>query len=112
MLNLTTLVISKELLDLLAHIDAFNASWQTLTHIAPEQLKALRHVATIESVGSSTRIEGVKLSDRQVEQLLSGLTSQSFKSRDEEEVMGYAHVMEEIFASYEYIPLTENYIKQ
>ena len=71
-------------------------------YLAPEQLKALRHIATIESVGSSTRIEGVKLSDREVEKLLSGLTAKSFKSRDEEEVLGYAHVMEEVFASYEY----------
>jgi len=111
-INIKNLEISAELKQLIVQIDIFNQSWQTSTHLAPEQLKALRHVATIESVGSSTRIEGVKLSDREVEQLLSGLTSKSFKSRDEEEVLGYAHVMEEVFASYEYIPLTENYIKQ
>ena len=112
MIYLNELLISDELKQLIDQIDIFNKSWQTLTHLAPEQLKALRHVATIESVGSSTRIEGVKLSDREVEKLLSGLTTTSFKSRDDEEVLGYAHVMEEIFASYEYIPLTENYIKQ
>jgi len=102
MINLNELTSSIELKQLIEQIDAFNESWQTLTHLAPEQLKALRHIATIESVGSSTRIEGVKLSDREVEKLLSGLTAKSFKSRDEEEVLGYAHVMEEVFASYEY----------
>lgn len=106
------LVFSDEIKDLLSHIDLFNESWQVLTDIAPEQLKSLRHVATIESIGSSTRIEGVKLTDAEIEKLLSGLTSESFKSRDEEEVSGYAFVMEEVFVSYEYIPLTENYIKQ
>jgi len=112
MVNLKDFILPVELKQLIDYIDTFNKSWQTLTHLAPEQLKVLRHIATIESVGSSTRIEGVKLSDKEVEKLLSGLTTKSFKSRDEEEVLGYAHVMEEIFASYEYIPLTENYIKQ
>jgi|SRR5579872_5677760 len=112
MIKNETLHISIELQQLIDKIDAFNDSWQMLSHLAPEQLKALRHIATIESVGSSTRIEGAKLSDREIERLLSGLKTESFKNRDEEEVAGYAYVMEEVFANYEYIPLTENYIKQ
>ena len=106
------IVISAELLQLIEQIDQFKDSWQESSQLVPEQLKVLRHIATIESVGSSTRIEGSKLSDREVETILSGLDTQSFKSRDEQEVAGYAYVMEEIFASYLYIPLTENYIKQ
>jgi len=43
----------------------------------------VRRIATIESVGSSTRIEGAKLSDREVEKLLSGAKAKSFASRDE-----------------------------
>lgn len=112
MIKNETVHISPELQQLIDKIDAFNDSWQMLSHLAPEQLKALRHIATIESVGSSTRIEGAKLSDREVEKLLSNLKIGSFKNRDEEEIAGYRDVMEEIFASYEYIPLTENYIKQ
>lgn len=80
--------------------------------IAPERLLAFRRVATIESIGSSTRIEGTQLSDRQVEELLSNIKHHSFRSRDEQEVGGYAKVMELIFESYEVIPLTENHIKQ
>ena len=106
------IIISPELQELIEKIDQFKLSWQENSALIPEQLKALRHVATIESVGSSTRIEGSKLSDSQVEKILSGLRTESFKSRDEEEVAGYAYVMEEIYASYLYIPLTENYIKQ
>ncbi|HLC06647.1 MAG TPA: Fic family protein [Candidatus Babeliales bacterium] len=112
MANYKKIDISPELQKLIDYIDTFKASWQQLSHLVPEQLKALRHVATIESVGSSTRIEGSKLSDREVERILSGLKTESFKSRDEQEVAGYAYVMEEIFTSYPYIPLTENYIKQ
>jgi hypothetical protein len=54
--------------------------------------------ATIESVGSSTRIEGSKLTDAEVAELLGRLQSESFLNRDEEEVAGYAYVMELVFA--------------
>jgi len=78
----------------------------------PERLSGLRRIATIESIGSSTRIEGAKLSNREVEQLLSNLRLRSFETRDEQEVVGYAEVMETVFAHWEAIPLTENHIKQ
>jgi Fic family protein len=104
--------ISPELQHLIDQIDQFKVSWQENSHLIPEQLRMLKRVATIESVGSSTRIEGSRLSDREVEKILLGLKSESFTSRDEQEVTGYADVMEEIFTSYLYIPLTENYIKQ
>jgi Fic family protein len=75
-------------------------------------LNALKKIATIESVGSSTRIEGVKITDQQVEALLSGLDTRSFRSRDEQEVAGYADAMRLVFESFEQIPMSENYIKQ
>lgn len=78
----------------------------------PDRLLALRKVATIESIGSSTRIEGSKLSDREVEALLSNLTIKSFKSRDAQEVAGYAELMDLLFGSWADIPFTENHIKQ
>jgi Fic family protein len=80
--------------------------------LAPDRLSALRRVATIESIGSSTRIEGSKLSDREVEQLLSNLEIKSFATRDEQEVAGYAELMDLVFSSWQDIPFTENYIKQ
>jgi Fic family protein len=40
------------------------------------------------------------------------LETKSFVSRDEQEVAGYAEVMDAVFDSYASIPLTENYIKQ
>lgn len=103
---------TQEMLRLVASIDEFKGAWRSLRNIAPERLTALKRVATIESVGSSTRIEGVRLTNAQVEQLLSGLETESFQSRDEEEVAGYAALMETVFASAENLPLTENYVKQ
>lgn len=80
--------------------------------LAPEQMSALRRVATIESIGSSTRIEGSKLSDREVELLLNNLHIRQFTTRDEQEVAGYATVMNTVFAHFSHIQLTENHIKQ
>ncbi len=104
--------ITKEILNLIAEIDEFKGEWNALGNLAPERLNTLKRVATIESIGSSTRIEGAKLTDQEIEQLLSGLDTKSFSSRDEEEVTGYAEVMNVVFESFEEIPLTENYIKQ
>lgn len=104
--------ITSELLNLITKIDEFKGEWKAIGNLAPERLDALKHVATIESIGSSTRIEGVKLSDREIELLLSGLDKKSFGSRDEQEVAGYADVMNIIFASYNDISFTENYIRQ
>ena len=81
-------------------------------NLGPDRLSALRRVATIESIGSSTRIEGSKLSDREVERLLSNLQIKSFATRDEQEVAGYAEVMDLVFSSWPEITLTENHIKQ
>lgn len=112
MLNTETLTISPLILQLIAEIDEFKGSWSALGRVEPERLQALRRVATIESVASSTRIEGSRLTDREVEALLSNVRIRSFASRDEQEVAGYAEVMEAVFSSYEHMPLTENVIKQ
>ena len=107
-----TIQITSELLALISEVDEFKGAWRALGTLAPERLKALRHVATIESIGSSTRIEGSKLTDREVERLLANLEIQRFSSRDEQEVAGYAEVMETIFHAWAEIPITENHIKQ
>jgi len=108
----TSLCITPEMLRLIGEIDEFKGAWRSLRALAPERLAALRRIATIESVGSSTRIEGARLSDREVERLLAGLETHSFRSRDEEEVAGCAEVMETVFSDSEAIPLTENHVKQ
>ena len=111
-LKTNSLLITPEILALIAEIDEFKGAWRALGTLAPERLSALRRVATIESIGSSTRIEGGKLSDAEVERLLSNLDIKSFASRDEQEVAGYAQVMETLFAHFDAIDLTENHITQ
>lgn len=112
MINPLDIKITPEILNLITELDEFKGAWELFGQLTPEKLNSLKKVATIESIGSSTRIEGSKLSDKEVEKLLSKIKKHSFSSRDEEEVAGYAYVCEEIFSSYESIPFTENVIKQ
>ena len=111
-LNTATLRITPEILSLISEIDEFKGAWRAIGRIAPERLTNLRRVATIESIGSSTRIEGARLSDRDVEKLLANIQIGSFATRDEQEVAGYAEVMETIFNAHDAMPLTENHISQ
>ena len=111
-LDTSTLRITPEILSLIAEIDEFKGAWRAIGRIAPERLSGLRRVATIESIGSSTRIEGARLSDREVEALLANIRIGSFTTRDEQEVAGYAAVMETVFGAYDAITLTENHIRQ
>lgn len=112
MFILTTLSVDHTILDLIAQIDEFKGAWQALGTLAPDRLFSLRRVATIESIGSSTRIEGSKLSNQEIETLLARLEIKRFDTRDEQEVAGYAQVMELVFSAWEHINLTENHIKQ
>lgn len=107
------IVITPDMLNKIAEIDQFIGSWNTdALKLTPAELNVMKRVATIESVGSSNRIEGNKMTDAEIEELFSHINKKSFSSRDEEEVAGYSDLINTIFESYEDIPLTENYIKQ
>jgi Fic family protein len=110
--NIVGLVISPDVLKFVSGIDEFKGAWRAIGRIAPERLSALRRVATIESAAFSARIGGAKLTDREVERLLSNLDTKSFTSRDEQEVAGCADAMETVFTSWEAIDLTENHVRQ
>jgi len=106
------LVLTPDLLRLVAEVDEFKGAWKALGILAPDRLATLRHITTVESVGASTRIEGAKLTDREVDILLSNLDLGSFRTRDEQEVAGYAQATSLVFDSWREMPLSENIIKQ
>ncbi|MBC7790178.1 MAG: Fic family protein [Anaerolineae bacterium] len=101
-----------EALRLIGEIDEFKGHWRRVSEIRAEQLAQLRQVTTIESVASSTRIEGAELTDAQVARVLSGLQADSFRARDQAEVRGYGDLMAIIYQSHSDLPLTENHLKQ
>ncbi len=99
-------------MSLMSELDQFKGAWKAFGNLAPERLIQLQKVATIESIGSSTRIEGNSLTNEQVKELLGNVGKQSFTSRDEQEVAGYADTLSLIYSSWEDMPLSENLIKQ
>jgi hypothetical protein len=86
--------LPSDMVNKIALVDEFKGRWHALKNIAPDSLARLKKIATIASIGSSTRIEGAQLSDAQVDELLSRIDKKSFLSRDEEEIAGYAEAME------------------
>lgn len=112
MVPFDSIIITPEMLNLISEVDEFKGAWQQAGRLTPDRLSALKRVATIESIGSSTRIEGAKLSDHEIERLLFQVNKKTFQTRDEQEVAGYAFVCEQMDNHYLSFPLTENMIKQ
>ncbi len=103
---------NQRVLQLISYIDSFKGKWNITEKQENRYLKELRKIATIESIGSSTRIEGATLSDQEVKELLKDIRITKLKTRDEQEVIGYYEVLELIYVNYSDIKLSESYIKQ
>jgi len=99
-------------MQLIAAIDEYRGKWNVIEKRENRYLKELRRIATIESIGSSTRIEGATMTDEEIKQLLKDMKITKFKTRDEQEVVGYYEVLELIFENFSEIKLSESYIKQ
>jgi Fic family protein len=112
-LDFSKMTITPEMLSLISEIDEFKGTWQSCGRLASERLHVLRKITILENIGSSARIEGSTLTDREVEHLLCNFKTDALVSQYEQEVAGYAHASEEIFQSFDSIStfLTENVIK-
>ena len=105
-------IVYQQIMQQLSIIDSFKGNWKIIELQKSQYLKALRKIATIESIGSSTRIEGATLTNTEVEKLLKSVKITKLKNRDEEEVVGYYEVLQIILENYETIKLTESYLHQ
>ena len=103
---------NQKILNLISQIDIYKGKWNIIEKKENIYLKELRKIATIESIGSSTRIEGGTLTDKEIEELLNDVKITKLKTRDEQEVIGYYDTLEIIYENYDNIRLSENYIKQ
>lgn len=103
--------LSWGLLNTISQIDRFDASWSSIEKREGMSLKQLKTIATIQSVGASTRIEGSKLSDKEVEELLNNIGISKIEDRDSQEVVGYFNALDLISDSFESISISENNIK-
>lgn len=103
--------IDWKLINLISQIDRFDASWTTIEKKEGQCLKQLKSIATVRSVGASTRIEGSKMSDEEVEVLLKEIDITKIEDRDSQEVVGYFEVLDIISSSYNNIGINESGLK-
>lgn len=104
--------VYQQIMQRLSLIDSFKGNWKAIELQHSKHLKELKKIATIESIGSSTRIEGATLTNSEVEKLLKSVKITKLKTRDEEEVIGYYEALQIILDNYEAIQLSENYLHQ
>lgn len=103
---------NQKILKYISQIDLYGGKWNIIEKHENNYLKELRKIATIESIGSSTRIEGGTMSDPAIKSLLDEVKVTKLKTRDEQEVIGYFDTLGIIYENYNNIDLTENYVKQ
>ena len=99
---------SNKILLRIAKIDELKGRWSGSLALNPRILGQLKRSVIITSAGSSTRIEGSKMSDKEVDRFLRGLNQNAPKGRDEEEVAGYADILGRIFDHYDTLKITES----
>jgi Fic family protein len=104
--------VFQQIMKQLSVIDSFKGNWEIIELKHSRHLKELRKIATIESIGSSTRIEGATLTDEEVEKLLKSLKITKLTTREQQEVVGYYDTLQVILDNYQDIELTERYVHQ
>src|SRR3989339_1238045 len=104
--------LSQDILAKIAKIDQFQGLWQGSVRLSPQILGRLKTWVIITSTGASTRIEGSKMTDDEIARFLRGLKANHPKSRDEQEVAGYADLIGRIFDNWKTIKLSESWILQ
>lgn len=104
--------LSPRTLSQLSQVDRLNGQWIGGANLSPQALGRLKRSVLVTSTGASTRIEGAKLSDEEVEKLMRGLSMQKIADRDAQEVRGYYELLQVVFGSYGTIRFSENMIKQ
>ena len=104
--NIPTGIVSK-----IARIDELKGRWISGARLSPQVLGRLKRSVLITSTGASTRIEGSRLSDADIEKLMRGINIQKFTNRDKQEVKGYYELLENVFNSWKGLKFNESLIK-
>jgi len=104
--------LTQNILAKIAKIDQFKGLWQGSMRLSPQILGRLKSWVIITSTGASTRIEGAKMTDEEIARFLRGLETKRPKTRDEQEVAGYADLIGRIFDNWKTIKLSESWMLQ
>lgn len=104
--QIPSVIVSK-----IAKIDELKGQWITGARLSPQVLGRLKRSVLITSTGASTRIEGSRLSDEDIEKLMRGISIQKFTNRDKQEAGGYYELLENVFNSWKNLKFKEGAIK-
>jgi Fic family protein len=110
LINQLVLDLDMALLSKISKIDRFDATWETIIKRDGHSLKQLKSIATVQSVGSSTRIEGSNMTNIEVEALIQNIHISTFEERDQQEVAGYYETLDTITEQFSTIEITENQV--
>src|SRR5438477_11495277 len=103
--------ISSNLWNKIANIDELKGRWASGAGLNPQVLGRLKRSVLVTSTGASTRIEGARLSDEDIENLMRGISLQRFADRDKQEVQGYYELLQTVFDLWKDIQFSETTIK-
>jgi Fic family protein len=103
--------VDSRILEKISEIDKIKSHWSAGVRLDPQILAGLKRSVLITSTGASTRIEGAKLSDEDIERMMRGISIQKFSNRDGQEVKGYHELLSNVFENWQSIPFSESTIK-
>jgi Fic family protein len=103
--------LPSEIWQIISKIDEYKGRWIAGAQLNPQALGRLKRSVLVTSTGASTRIEGAKLSDEDIEKMMRGIDIQKFADRDRQEAQGYYELLENIFNSWKSLQLSESSIK-
>jgi len=103
--------IPDKIWSIITQIDGLQGQWIAGAKLSPQVLGRLKRSVLITSTGASTRIEGAKLSDEDIEKMMRGIDIQKFTDRDKQEAKGYYELLENVFNSWKRLGFNEGTIK-
>src|SRR3989339_1854862 len=104
--QIPSVIVSK-----IAKIDELKGQWISGARLSPQVLGRLKRSVLITSTGASTRIEGARLTDEDIEKLMRGINIQKFTNRDKQEAQGYYELLENVFNSWKSLKFNDSLIK-
>lgn len=112
MINLDKICITQEMLSIITRIESLNGAWPYMIESKESLRTILSAQSKLESISSSTRIEGSLLKNYEVEMVLGGIYSSSFREKDVLETRGYASVLDRVREDYEVLSLNEKLLME
>lgn len=108
--NLKNKTWNSNIINMIGKIHEAKARQELYLSQKPDELNKLVELSKIQSTEASNAIEGIRTTDTRLKKIVNEKTTP--KNRNEKEIAGYRDALNIIHESFQYIPLTPNYILQ